>query len=269
MTPAWEFRIEGIGIWCPELVNWPAACAAFAEAVGPATHSASRPAPGLLPPAERRRAPETVLVALEAAQQACSMAGRAPRDLAHVFASAYGDLAINDYLCEVLARAPLEVSPTRFHNSVHNAAAGYWTIATGCRRSSSAISAGPYSFGAGLLEAASLAQNESEPALLVAYDSAASGPLRDVIACRSSLGVALVLAPASGRDDNVLVRMRVLPQPAQLAPEPALLQANHQDNPAARGLALLAAISRREPAALQISAGPQVRLDLEIVFCRS
>src|SRR5207249_3493148 len=105
--------------------------------------------------------------------------------LPHVFASAYGDLAVNDYLCATLARAPLEVSPTRFHNSVHNAPAGYWAIATGCTRASTAISAGDASFGAGLLEAALLACSESGPTLLAACDVAAVGPLRDVIACRS------------------------------------------------------------------------------------
>jgi hypothetical protein len=267
MTAMLEFSIQGIGIWCPQFANWTAARTALDDGeIAPS--ATSRPTPALLPPAERRRAPETVLLALEAALQACSMAGREPRDLAHVFASAYGDLAINDYLCEVLARAPLEVSPTRFHNSVHNAAAGYWTIATGCMRSSTAISAGPHTFGAGLLEVANFARSESEPALLVAYDGAATGPLRDVIACRSSFAVALVVAPTSGHDE-VRVRMRVQPQPAQLAPEPELLQANHLDNPAARGLPLLAALSRREPGALQIAAGPQLSLHTEIEFCRS
>ena len=33
-------------------------------------------------------------------------------------------------ICEALATDEREVSPTRFHNSVHNASAGYWGIAT-------------------------------------------------------------------------------------------------------------------------------------------
>ncbi len=72
-----------------------------------------RPATSLLAPNERRRAPESVLLALDVAQQACAMAQRDPRALPNVFASAYGDLAINDYLCATLARAPLELSPTK------------------------------------------------------------------------------------------------------------------------------------------------------------
>jgi hypothetical protein len=102
----------------------------------------ARPLPSILPPNERRRAPDTVAVALEVAQAACVNAGRDPAQLATVFASTYGDLAITDYMCSTLARAPTTLSPTRFHNSVHNAAAGYWTIATGCRKPYCALGAG-------------------------------------------------------------------------------------------------------------------------------
>ena len=59
-----------------------------------------------------------------------------------MFASTYGDLAITDYMCSTLAKAPMTLSPTRFHNSVHNAAAGYWSIATACRQPYCALGAG-------------------------------------------------------------------------------------------------------------------------------
>jgi hypothetical protein len=264
MSMTLELGIEGIGVWSPEVPDWETARVMLLGNVEIGTNFGARPAPTLLPPTERRRAPETVLLAVEVAQQACAMAGREPRELPHVFASAYGDLAVSDYLCATLARAPLEVSPTRFHNSVHNAPAGYWAIATGCMRASTAISAGAASFGAGLLEAVLLAQSEAGPTLLAACDVAAVGPLRDVIACRSPFGVALVLAPLSPRACARL-RLRVNRAAAELAPEPALLQANHRDNPAARSLALLVALARREAAALQVAAGPSLSLDLEIV----
>jgi hypothetical protein len=206
-----------------------------------------------------------VLLAVEAAQQACTMAGFAPHDLPHVFASAYGDLAVNDYLCAALARAPLEVSPTRFHNSVHNAPAGYWAIATGCMRSSTAVSAGASTFGAGLLEAAILAREESAPVLLAAYDVAALGPLQDVIACRSRFAVALVVAPPSSRAQARL-GLRIRAEVGELAPAPAVLQANHRDNPAARSLPLLVALARHEPVTLQLAAGPRLGIEAEIAF---
>ena len=100
---------------------------------------AARPAPALLAANERRRAPDTVLVALEVASQALLHAGfsaadssedsaedsASPHDLASVFVSSHGDLPITDALCTTLASNPRLLSPTRFHHSVHNAASGY------------------------------------------------------------------------------------------------------------------------------------------------
>ncbi|WP_167702338.1 beta-ketoacyl synthase chain length factor, partial [Xanthomonas axonopodis] len=113
----------------------------------------ARPAPQLLAANERRRAPDTVAVSLEAALAACSTAGRDPASLPSIFTSTYGDLAISDYMCTTLASDPLAISPTKFHNSVHNAAAGYWTIGAGAMTPATAMSAGLGSFAQGLLEA--------------------------------------------------------------------------------------------------------------------
>src|SRR5690606_29192269 len=119
-----------------------------------------KPSPQLLPANERRRAPDSVALALEVAQHACAAAGRDPAVLPSVFASTHGDLAITDYMCQTLAEAPAQVSPTRFHNSVHNAAAGYWTIGTGCHAPATALSAYRASFAQGLLEAVAQVQVE-------------------------------------------------------------------------------------------------------------
>ncbi len=257
--------IEGIGVWAAELPGWEASRGLLCSKVENVASSASRPAPSLLASAERRRAPDSVLLAIEVAQQACAMAGRDPRALPNVFASAYGDLAINDYLCATLARAPLEVSPTKFHNSVHNAPAGYWTIATGCMISSTAISAGSATFGAGLLEAALLACSESCPVLFAAYDIGASGPIADVVACRSSFGIALVVAPPS---QKAVAQLRLLTEsgaPGELAPETGVLHASYHDNPAARSLPLLTALARCKPQTLMLAAGAQLNLRMEIL----
>ncbi|HEX7917577.1 beta-ketoacyl synthase chain length factor, partial [Rudaea sp.] len=230
----------------------------------------ARPAPTLLAPNERRRAPDSVLLALAAAEQACAMAGCAPHDLQNVFASAYGDLAINDYLCTVLARTPLELSPTKFHNSVHNAPAGYWTIASGCMASSTALSAGSATFAAGLLEAATIAASEAAPVLYVAFDIAATGPLAEVIDCDAPFGMAFVLAPAAARPITRL-RLELRHAAAELAPLPATLHALRERNPAAASLPLLAALARGEGAGFDFALHadkdlPSSALHLEISF---
>jgi len=90
------------------------------------------------------------------------------------------------------------ISPTKFHNSVHNAAAGYWTIGTGCTAPSSALTAFDRSFAAGFIEAASQTAADACPVLLVGYDIEASGALASVSLSRGLLAVALLLSPTAG-----------------------------------------------------------------------
>ena len=66
--------IAGIGFWTRGLPSWDAARAFIADGSLPADPPA-RPSPQLLAPNERRRAPETVAVALEVALAACADAG--------------------------------------------------------------------------------------------------------------------------------------------------------------------------------------------------
>lgn len=197
--------ILGIGFWAPGLPDWETA-AGFARGAAPAGDAGARPSSQLLAPNERRRAPETVSVALEVALAACVAAGREPAALPSVFASTHGDLAITDYMCATLAEAPATISPTRFHNSVHNAAAGYWTIGAGCMQPATALSAYRATFAQGLLEAlAQLAMGDAGAVLLVAYDAPARGPLGTQARSEGLLGAGLVLGRSGG---SGLVRLR-------------------------------------------------------------
>ncbi len=186
--------IEGIGFWASRLPGWEAARAILrGEAAAPAS-AQTRPAPALLPPAERRRAPDTVAVSLEVATRACEMAKRDPKLMPSVFASTHGDLAISDAICDTLAKTPSLTSPTKFHNSVHNAAAGYWTIATGCLKPYTSLSGYTFTFGEGLLEAASQVLSEGGPVLYVAFDIEARGPVGTMQPSRGVFAGALVLS---------------------------------------------------------------------------
>jgi hypothetical protein len=190
-------RVEGIGFWSNGLPSWSAACV-FATTGALDAAAPVKPSPQLLAANERRRAPESVAVALEVALAACAEAGREPQSLASVFASTHGDLAITDYMCATLAGDPRAVSPTKFHNSVHNAAAGYWTIGSGCMRTTTAISAFDASFAQGLLEALVQIATGTDAVLLAAYDTTAVGPLGAMSNSRGLLGGALVLSADHG-----------------------------------------------------------------------
>lgn len=195
MTSVRTLYIEGPALWSPLLPGWEAARAAFTDQGGLADPPARRPSPQLLAPAERRRAPDTVALALEVATAAVAAAGRDAKDLPCVFISAHGDLGINDYMCSTLAKEPTLLSPIKFHNSVHNAAVGYWTIGTGCMQASNSVSGYTRSFAAGLLEAAVQCAADDQAVLLVGYDMPAVGALASVTDSVGLLAVAMVLAP--------------------------------------------------------------------------
>jgi len=198
--------VEGIGFWADGLPSWQAAVDHVSR--GTPVGQGGKPSPRLLAPNERRRAPPSVAVALDVALAACKAAGRDPATLPSVFASTHGDLAITDYMCATLADDPHAISPTKFHNSVHNAAAGYWTIGAGCLRPATALSAHRASFAQGLLEALAQLASGDEAVLLAAYDTAGTGPLGAVSPSSGLLGGALVLSGCSraGEGHGILLR---------------------------------------------------------------
>lgn len=208
---SFELYVEGIGFWASRLPGWDVAREVLRGNAPPPVAVATRPAPSLLPPAERRRATDTVAVALEVASRACESAGRDPKLLPSVFACTHGDLHISDNICDTLAKTPTLVSPTKFHNSVHNAAAGYWTIATGCMKPYTSLSAHGYTFGQGLLESASQAICEETPVLYVAYDIEARGPVATMQPSRGVLAGALVLS--TEKRDRPLARLTLQVEP--------------------------------------------------------
>jgi hypothetical protein len=134
-------------------------------------------------------------VALQAASEAVAASGYQAPELTNVFASSQGDLGLTDYMCDTLAADPSAVSPTKFHNSVHNAPVGYWSIANQAQLNSTSICAYDTSFAAGLLEALTLCSTDEQPVLYCAYDIAATGALAQVTRSERMLGVALVLSP--------------------------------------------------------------------------
>ncbi len=196
IPPTNAFSVESVAFWAPTLPGWEHARAAFRGEAEPAAQPAPRPAPAVLAAAERRRATDTVALALEVADAALRSSGLGAASMPSVFTSAHGDLAVNDYMCRTLATTPQLISPTKFHNSVHNAAAGYWTIGTDCHEASTSLSAFDRSFAAGLLEAATQCEADDRVVLLVASDVESVGALSSVTDSRGLLACAMVLAPS-------------------------------------------------------------------------
>ena len=251
-------RIAGIGFWCDGLPDWAAARAFVRDGSLPAD-APRRPSPRLLAPNERRRAPETVAVALEVALAACNDAGIDPATLPGVFVATHGELSITDYMGSTLAGDPLAMSPTRFHNSVHNAAAGYWTIGSGCHAPATALSAWHASFAQGLLEALVQLADGAPAVLLAAYDGTAPGPLAEVAPSTGLLGAALVLARGG---DGITLAARLVE--GEAAPGDGPLAAHAAGNAMATMLPLFDALARAAAGPVMLPAGPGLTLQVEL-----
>ena len=251
-------RIAGIGYWSEGLPSWTAARDFVATGTS-AADAPPKPSPQLLPPNERRRAPESVAIALEVALAACTDAGRDPKHLSSVFASTHGDLAITDYMCTTLAHDPAAISPTRFHNSVHNAAAGYWTIGNGCLAATTAISAFDASFAQGLVEALSQLATGTGAVLLAAYDGTAVGPAAALWASTGLLGGAMVLVA----DEGAGLRLSASLEPGDAPPGDGPLARQAHGNAMAPMLPLFDALAVHGAGAI-LHAGPGRVLRIEL-----
>lgn len=192
-------HVEGLAFWAPGLPDWESARAAFASGRMPEPDSCDAPKPLLLAAGDRRRAPAAVALALEVGRMAIESAGYRGDELPSVFTSAHGDLAIVDSMCATLARAPTQVSPTRFLNSIHNAPAGMWSMAANCMRAGTAVTAGEHSLAAGLLETLVQCESEQRGVLLVACETAATGPLVRTIGSRIPVAFGAILTPRATR----------------------------------------------------------------------
>ncbi|HUP30539.1 MAG TPA: beta-ketoacyl synthase chain length factor [Usitatibacter sp.] len=239
-------RIQGVGLVGPGLASWEAARAALAGSAPYAPSPTVLPMPDALPATERRRAGKCVRLALATGLAAAAHAGREPRDFATIFTSSTGDGDTLHSICEALASDDRLISPTRFHNSVHNAPAGYWGIATGAMRAADSIAAYDASFAAGLLEAIARIAAAPCPLLLVAYDAPYPEPLHAKRPLPDSFSVALAMA----RDATGAAGSRVTLETTTDAPtrmDDAALEHLRAHVPAARALPLLQLLARGTP----------------------
>lgn len=269
--PTLELRcaLTSIGAWGPGFNDWPSLRALLLQST-PQDESAfvtSSPKPEVIPANERRRAPLPVKAAVDVSWQALQQSGIASAEVACVFGSGLGDTEITDYMCRTLTTAEKQLSPTKFHNSVHNAAAGYWTISTHCMKSANSIAAYHMTAGLAVLEAMTQCVLHNEPVLITLFDTATHDPYRQLFDCEHSFATALLIAPLGFSGSAPLAELTLTQEPA-LATQPEwhspTLNVLYQGNPAAKILSLLAAIAQFENAkeAGQDADAPRAQLGL-------
>lgn len=153
-----------------------------------------------IPALLRRRTSQATQLALSVGHEACLKARRSPAQLPSIFASMGAEIQTTNLICIEISKADGVVSPTAFHNSVQNTAAGYWSIVQQSTQPTSALAAGEDTFAMGLLEAWSQLSCYGGELLLVCYDEIwppylAPGRGEQAFAC----GLVLAAGKASNR----------------------------------------------------------------------
>lgn len=255
--------VNGVGLIGPGLQGWHATRQMLAGAASYRPAATEAPQSDLLPAAERRRMAMPMKLALAAGQEAFTHAGVDAATTSTVFASSSGDGDNVHAIFETLALPVPEISPTRFHNSVHNAAAGYWSIAMRSLERSTSLGCFDGSFAAGLLESACQAAADRVPVGLIAYDVPYPEPLNSVRRVSATFGVALVLAPEATERTLAVIDVTLATardKVTEMTDE--FLDALRTGVPAARSLSLLAALARtsRETVVLDYLEGLQLHV---------
>lgn len=248
-----EAVVAGVGAWGPGFSNLAEFHALLSSGEKPPVEDVL-PRPERIASRERRRAPLMVKLAIEVADQACRMAQVNPASAQSVFTSGIGDADITDYMCRILAGPDKLLSPTRFHNSVHNAAAGYWSIGTACVKPATFVSSMHNSFSLALVEALVQVTSDCVPVLLVLSDLAMPEPLRIMHPIERMFGVGILLVPVTTelpgcgpeRTLSLCLQAASTNKVQEMAQWPTLgishLEALYQASPAARSLCFLKAL---------------------------
>lgn len=259
--------VEGVGIRGAGLPNW-----SHAEQIlrGIAAYDPSTDillGAQCLPANERRRASYAARFAIDAGLESLQHAGVDPASVATVFATSGGDGDAVHEICVALATPAREVSPTRFHNSVHNAPSGYWSIAAQSQQPSTTLSAYDASFAAGVLEAATMAHALRRHVMLISYDVPYPFPLSHARPLQSPLAIALLFA--TQRSNHSMCELTLAHAGCVIESKvddlPAL-ENLRQSIPSARALPLLHAIANHKAAALCISLGNGPGLSIDVQY---
>jgi len=217
-------------------------------------------APQLLPANERRRMTNYIKLAIYVADAA----SLPDKTLSAVFASSNGDCQITDHICNTLSQAPKFISPTQFHNSVHNAPSGYWAIAAKSPAASTSLSAGDSTFSCGLLEAATQVLAEKHDVLFVGYDYPATAPLNKFIDVSEPFATAFVLSLEKNENSYGSIKIEVTSSHNKSSCENVSLNHLQNSNPIAESLPLLETLCLKTSKTLYLPYLNNSKLKVEV-----
>lgn len=227
------------------------------------------PAPQDLPAAERRRASRVIKLCIALGEEATAASGLSGKDLASVFSASNADGHNIHAICEALAQTDRMVSPTRFHNSVHNAPSGYWSIASASMQASTVLAAFDATFAAGLIEAVAQVNSNSTPVLLLAYDSEYPEPLLSKRFMPDAAGIGLVLTGAPDAQSVARIDIAIAQEGPVTIMTQLALESLRLSIPALEGLPLLETLAHAKGGTVSLRYFDPTRLTIEVTPVRS
>lgn len=252
--------VRGVGLWMP---GFPDAASWLAQR--PIAGADAPPAPGN----QRRRASLLVNMVAEVAAQASRQAGVDLSRLQIVVGSAFGELATLVAMLDERERDGV-LSPLRFQNSVHNAAAGLLSIAHANKAPAMSLAAGNDTAAMVLLEAFTLlAQGQAgEGVIAIVADEALPQSIRPGHHA-SAIAAALVLTRAAGAADSTPPALGVLEDLRQTGASPHATSAAAErplevDGPTSAILPLIAALGHGRPGRVSVSPAEDPRWSIAL-----
>lgn len=254
--------LHGMGLWIPGFPDPEAWCR------GEPNSDASRPPAKLLQGALRRRASLLTRMSVEVFDQATSQSRVDAAAIPSIWATAHGEHDTAIKLLKMMRRGEGKLSPTHFHNSVHNTPSGYASIALGNGMASTTLTGGPELVASSLLEAFCLLDAGTPKVVVVLADEPLKIPFE-----RQDMQVPLALSFCiSSEPESASVRLTGLRREALPAQKPHERLGGFF---VSAGLLLLERAVARQPGtiALEIVPDGQDReltwcLDLELVAAR-
>lgn len=182
--------VTGVGLFTPGYGSARAWCE------GKEDPSVEKPEAALLDGALRRRATPLTRLAIDAFAQATAMSGSDLTTIPTVWATAHGEHTPAIKMLAMMKTGEGRVSPTQFHNSVHNTAGGYASIASNNTTCSTTVTGGSELVGAALLEAWCLVSERGGDVAVVFADEPLMAPFEQALPT-APLSAALVLSSSA------------------------------------------------------------------------
>lgn len=233
-------RLLGAGLWAPGFANRATWCS------GDRDPTVTSPAARLIPAAHQRRATLLARMTAAALEEALATTSLSASEVALILGSAGGELAHTFANLGLMGQDPPSSSPLRFGNSVHNAALGHLSLATGNHLYASALAiAPPFLVAGALLEAIGQVVDAGAPVALLLADETWPGEYF------APMAAAFVLAPDA---PGPAVRLHLADRPGTHqapCPDPAV-----RNNPCGAALDLLHASQLGQDADVALGSSP-------------